>query len=63
MTSSGFYETLTTDGTLQFVVWLEDGDLTFPVAHTSADGARAMVAAVRADPSLGRVVPMPTTEV
>lgn len=58
-----YYETLTADLRVQWVVWIEDGCLTFPVAHATEEGARAMVAAVRADPSLGRVVPMPTTEV
>ncbi|SIC62518.1 Uncharacterised protein [Mycobacteroides abscessus subsp. abscessus] len=58
-----YYETLTDDGTVQWVVWIEDGCLTFPVAHASEEGARAMVKALAADPSLGKVVPMPTTEV
>ena len=58
-----YYETLTADGTVQWVVWVEDGCLTFPVAHSTEEAARAMVAAVHADPSLGHVVPMPTTEV
>lgn len=56
-----YYETLTADGTMQWVVWIEDGCLTFPVAHASEEGAQAMVAAVHADPSLGRVVAMPET--
>ncbi|UBV14890.1 hypothetical protein [Mycolicibacterium fortuitum] len=57
-----YYETLTAEGTVQWVVWIEDGCLTFPVAHMTEEAAQAMVAAVKADPSLGRVVPMPTTE-
>ncbi len=56
-----YYETLTADGTVQFVVWIEDGCLTFPVAHANEEGAQALVAAVHADSSLGRVVPMPET--
>lgn len=58
-----YYETLTADGTVQWVVYVEDGCLTFPVAHATEEGAQAMVAALAADPSLGRVVPMPETEV
>ena len=57
-----YYETLTADGKVQFVVWVEDGCLTFPVAHSTEEGARALVRALAADPSLGRVVPMPDTE-
>lgn len=58
-----YYETLTDDGTVQWVVWVEDGCLTFPVAHSTEEGARALVRALAADPSLGVVVPMPETEV
>lgn len=57
-----YYETLPADLRVQFVVWIEDGCLTFPVAHATEEGARAMVAAVNADPSLGKVVPMPGGE-
>lgn len=57
-----YYKTLTNDGVTQWVVWVEDGCLTFPTAHATEEGARAMVAALAADPSLGRVVPMPETE-
>lgn len=60
---STYYETLTADGTVQWVVWVSDGCLTFPVAHSTEEGARALVRALAADPSLGVVVPMPTTEV
>lgn len=60
---SSYYETLTDDGTVQWVVWIEDGGLTFPVAHSTEEGARAMVAALADDPSLGVVVDMPETEV
>ncbi|SIF35993.1 hypothetical protein [Mycobacteroides abscessus] len=60
---SSYYETLTADGTVQWVVYVEDGCLTFPVAHSTEEGARALVRALAADPSLGVVVPMPETEV
>ena len=59
---TAYYETLTADLCVQWVVWIEDACLTFPVAHATEEGARAMVAALAADPSLGRVVPMPDSE-
>lgn len=62
MTDANYAECLSEDGTLQFVVWIKEADgNVFPVAHKTANEARATLNALAADPDQGVAIPPPSS--